>query len=71
MSVFTAQIPTHELISIIAKENVALAAHSSVSARNLAEVVTARTKRQVVDNVKNVRAFLGPIERPEFPSQWD
>jgi len=31
MSVFTAQIPTHELISIIAKENVALAAHSSVS----------------------------------------
>jgi hypothetical protein len=69
-----AQLPTHELISTIAAENITLASILGLSSRNPAAVTAVKLPPPLSPNrtAENVKAFWGPLGLPDaFPAEWD
>ncbi len=69
----SAQIPTHELISTIAAESTILASLLGLPSGHPGESRIAKTSKllDVVNVVKNPKAFWEPLDFPTFPSDWN
>lgn len=69
-----AQLPTHELISTVAAENITLASTLGLSSRQPAEVTAVKLPLPSTPdrNPHLAQAFWGPIDLPNvFPAGWD